>query len=203
MKRAICVFGASSAALEEKYYTAAHRVGKALAKAGVGMVYGGGDTGLMGAAARGVYENGGYILGVIPERLHRPGVYFPHCDEMIVTKTMHERKATMEAKSQGFITLPGGIGTLEEVMEVLTLKQLGYHNHPVVLLNLDGFYDPLLAMFARCIEERFTHQVFLHSCRVATTPEQAVELSLQAETEPVPDKLELLTMALEKKETSL
>lgn len=194
MKKSICVFGASSAALEEKYYDAAHRVGAALAKAGAGLVYGGGGTGLMGAAAQGAYENGGYILGVIPERLYRPGVYFPHCDELIVTKTMHERKATMEAKSQGFLTLPGGVGTLEEVLEVLTLKQLGYHNHPVVILNLDGFYDPLLAMLDRCIEERFAPEVFRRFYRIAATAEEAVELVLQEETEPVPDKVELLIM---------
>lgn len=145
--RNICVFAASSERLEASYRNLAEELGGLIAAAGAAMVFGAGATGLMGAAARGVDAAGGSMIGVIPERLNRPGVAYENCTRLIVTPTMHERKQTMEALSDAFIALPGGFGTLEEVLEVITLKQLGYHQKPIVLINQGGFFDALLEQF--------------------------------------------------------
>lgn len=104
-----------------------------------------GEPGLWVRLARGAYSAGGKIIGVIPEKLNIPGIYFEHCTERIQTATMHERKQLMESRSDAFVALSGGFGTLEELLEVLTLKQLGYHNLPVIIVNINGFYDPLIA----------------------------------------------------------
>ena len=190
----ICVYGASSTSLHPKYYDFAYQVGAELAKAGAGMIFGGGDKGLMGAAARGVHDNGGYLTGVIPVRLHQPGVAYPHCDELIVTQTMHERKSVMEERGSGFIVLPGGNGTLEELLEAMTLKQLKYHDHPIVILNQDHFYEPLLEMFDRCVRRGFTHMVFANLYRLAYTPKEAVQLSLIEDVQELPDKVDLVDL---------
>ena len=146
----VCIFGASSSNIPECYIEFAEKLGHRLASDGHGMVFGAGRTGLMGAAARGAYSAGGKIIGVIPEKLNIPGIYFEHCTERIQTATMHERKQLMESRSDAFVALSGGFGTLEELLEVLTLKQLGYHNLPVIIVNINGFYDPLIAQFERC-----------------------------------------------------
>ena len=133
--RYACIFGASCPNVAKGYLDAAFAAGALLAERGLGMVFGGGNTGLMGAAARGVKSAGGRLIGVIPEKLNQPGIAYPHCDQLIVTPDMHTRKAKMEALSFGFLALPGGFGTLEELLEVITLNQLGYLQAPVVLLN--------------------------------------------------------------------
>ena len=137
----VCIFAASSPKLARHYIDAAFALGAALAENGIGLVFGGGRTGLMGACARGVQAKGGRITGVIPKKLNVPGIAFEHCDELIVTEDMHTRKATMERLSGAYIALPGGIGTLEELLEVLTLNQLGYLSAPVVIFNQNGYYD--------------------------------------------------------------
>lgn len=156
----VCVFAASSKAVGSAYTGLARELGTLLAKSGRGLVFGGGDSGLMGACARGVKECGGRVVGVIPERLNRPGVAYPHCDELIETPTMHQRKAAMEGMCSAFVALPGGFGTLEELLEVIVLKQLGYHNLPIILVNHEGFFDGLLAQLDRCVEENFTHEIW-------------------------------------------
>ena len=140
----ICIFAASSPNIDDKYIAAAESFGRCLAEHGFDLIFGGGRTGLMGACARGVKAAGGKAIGVIPKKLNQPGIAFEHCDELIVTADMHERKATMERLSSAYIALPGGVGTLEELMEVLTLNQLGYIEAPVVVFDQDGFYDSLL-----------------------------------------------------------
>lgn len=185
----ICVFGASCSNIDPAYMDAAYRAGSLLAEKNIGMVFGGGDTGLMGAAARGIHENGGRLIGVIPEKLNQPGIAYPNCDELIVTPDMHTRKATMEKLSEGFLALPGGYGTLEELMEVLTLNQLGYISAPVVILNTKGYYDKLIAQLNYCVEEGFTSSACLSIFAVADTPETAVEMLSNMRPAELPDKI--------------
>jgi len=189
MVKNVCIFGASCSSIDPAYFDAAYRTGALLAERGIGMVFGGGDTGLMGAAARGVHENGGRLIGVIPEKLHQPGIAYPHCDELIVTPDMHTRKATMEKLSQGFIALPGGFGTFEELLEVLTLNQLGYIASPVVILNTRGYYDRLIDQLKYCVSEGFTSPACLSIFAVADTPEQAVGMISQMKPAELPDKI--------------
>ena len=153
----ICMYGSSSNALDEAYYQAARNLGRIFAKAGYGLVFGGGQAGLMGAASQGAKSVGGRVVGVIPEALNAAGLASEICDELIVTQTMRERKAVMEERSVGFVALPGGYGTLEELLEIITLKQLEYHNKPIVIFNTNGFYDLLIEMFLNLERQRFAH----------------------------------------------
>ena len=175
MKQYICVFGASSEKASEEYKSAAFELGKLIAQHGYGMVFGAGRYGVMGAAARGAHSQNGDILGVIPERLNLPGIVSEHCTEVIVTPTMHVRKETMEQKSTAFVTLAGGFGTFEELTEVITLKQLGYIDAPIVILNTCNYYDDIIAMFKRCISERFADASYANLYFVAKNPAEAIE----------------------------
>lgn len=188
----VCVFGASRECIPEEVKTFAHKLGILLAENNYGLVFGAGATGLMGACARGVYSRGGEIIGVIPEKLNKPGIYFENCTRRIVTETMHERKALMEKLSCAFIALPGGFGTIEELAEVLTLKQLGYHNHPIIIVNLLGYYDNFLNQLKRCVTDGYTHNVYLDSFTVATTAEQVIEQLQHHVAHAMPNKLETL-----------
>lgn len=151
----ICVFCSSSDAIDPIYFAYATALGEAMAERGHSLIFGGGTVGLMGAVARAVRQGGGYVFGVVPERLRIPGVVYDHADELIVTETMRQRKQIMEDNADAFITLPGGIGTLEEVLEIITLKQLGYHTKAVVLFNGAGFFDPLLAQLDQIVAQQF------------------------------------------------
>lgn len=153
--RSICVFCSSSAAVDDAYSLVAEETGAAIARGGYTLVYGGTASGSMGRLAESAREHGGRIVGVIPESLRALGIVSPHLNEAIFTVDMRERKSVMEERSDAFIALPGGLGTLEEVLEILTLKQLGFHRKPVVFLNTAGFYDPLLSFFAELTERRF------------------------------------------------
>ena len=112
-------------------------------------------VGLMGETAKGIHQESGKVIGVIPEVLNKPGIVYSLCDELVVTETLRERKAIMDERSAGFIALPGGFGTLEELLEIITLKQLQYHNKPIVILNIQGFYDGLIEVFEKIIELKF------------------------------------------------
>ncbi len=150
----ICVYCSSSNDVNAAYYSAAEDLGRLLAEQSFPLVYGGGGVGLMGAVARAVHEHGGSVTGVIPEALTEiEGVAYDSADEMIVTDTMQERKAAMYERADAFVVLPGGFGTLEEFLEVLTLKRLGYHDRPIVLVNVEGFFDPLLELFDHFYDE--------------------------------------------------
>lgn len=186
----VCVFAASSVKVEQKYLALARELGQSLARSGRGLVFGAGSMGLMGQCAQGVMEQGGRVVGVLPEKLHLPGVAFPGCHELIVTKTMHERKAKMEELASGFIALPGGLGTLEELLETLVLKQLGYHSLPIVILNQDGYYDSLIGQIERCIAGRFTDEAFRGLYYSADSVEAAMEYLAAYRPEPMPDKME-------------
>ena len=155
MAKSICVYCSSSDAIQEVYFHAAAELGKLIAESGYELVYGGGNVGLMRAAAEAVHAHGGRVVGVIPGFMRDRGLAYDAADEMVVTSTMRERKAAMESRADAFVALPGGFGTLEEMMEVLTLKQLRRHRKPVVFLNTQGFYDGLQALFEHMFQEQF------------------------------------------------
>ena len=147
MKR-LAVYCGSASPEDPRYVQLAYDVGAELAGRGIGLVYGGGRLGLMGAAARGAKEAGGEVIGIIPESLVRAEVANHDCDELVTVSGMHERKQRFTDLSDGFITIPGGVGTMDELWEAISWSQLGYHAKPVGLLNAFGFYDHLLAFNA-------------------------------------------------------
>ena len=139
-------------------------------------VYGGGNVGLMGGVARAMHEHGGHVIGAIPKALRKiEGVAYEVADELIVTETMQERKAILFTRADAFLVLPGGIGTLEELMEVLTLRSLGYHQKPIALVSTDGFYDPLLHLFEHFYAGGFAREKTRALYHVAETPEGAID----------------------------
>lgn len=155
MPKLLCVYCSSSAELAPEYYAAAEAIGRAMPARGWGLVYGGGKIGLMGAVARGVKESGGTVVGVIPEFMKLRELAYLAADELLTVETMAERKAAMIARADAFLALPGGIGTLEEIAEVLTLRYLARFDKPAVFFNQRGFYDDLLRFFDRMKQENF------------------------------------------------
>lgn len=171
----ICVYCSSSDSIADGYSGAAESLGRALARRGHELVYGGGNVGLMGVLARTVHDEGGTVTGVIPGKLQeREGVAYD-ADQLIVTETMRERKGIMSRKADAFVVLPGGFGTLEEFMEMLTLKQLGYHEDPIVLLNVDGFFDTLLSFFEELREGRFAREPLPDLVSVVSCVDEALD----------------------------
>lgn len=153
--RRVCVFCGSSPGKSPAYLDAARATGRALAERGIGLVYGGGSVGLMGAIADATLEAGGHVTGVIPRALELRELAHRRLTALHVVGSMHERKAKMAELADGFIALPGGMGTLEELAEILTWAQLGLHARPVGLLDTAGYYRPLIQFFDRAVEEGF------------------------------------------------
>jgi uncharacterized protein (TIGR00730 family) len=151
----ICVFCGSSSGSRPEYRTAAEEMGRELARRNIGLVYGGGKVGLMGVLADSVLRAGGEAVGVIPEHIMSREIGHKGLTKLHVVHSMHERKALMADLSDAFIAMPGGFGTLEEFCEVVTWTQLGLHAKPCGILNVRGYYTPLLAMFDHAVEERF------------------------------------------------
>lgn len=147
MIKKICVYCGSSSGNDPRFVDIARQMGIQMAKNGLTLVYGGAKVGLMGALADGCLDSGGTVIGVIPDFLNHKEVAHDGLTELIITQSMHQRKTIMAEKSDAFVALPGGMGTLEEVAEILTWKQLGLVSGPVGILNLDGYYDDLLSMF--------------------------------------------------------
>ena len=176
MSFALCVYCSSSDRLAPKYYSAASWVGAEMARRQWALVYGGGRTGLMGAVARGAKENGGRVIGIIPEFMKTRELSYAEADELISVISMRERKRLMETRADAFLALPGGWGTLEETMEMLTLAHLEALRKPIVIFNQDGYYDQLLAWFDRTILEGFMHETVRGRFAVATTPEEVFML---------------------------
>ena len=171
----ICVYGSSSTELNEKIIRTTEELGRLIAEAGHGVVYGGGAQGVMGAAARGARSAGGELIGVAPDFFDVDGVLFQDCTDFIFTKTMRERKQIMEDLSDAFIVCPGGVGTVEEFFEILTLKQLSRHNKAMVMLDVDGYYKPMMQMFKCSIENGFIKPACLSLFYVTDDPAKAVE----------------------------
>jgi uncharacterized protein (TIGR00730 family) len=163
--KAVCVYCGSSNAADPAYLEAAFQIGGDFAKAGLKLVYGGGGVGLMGATARGAHEAGGKVLGIIPEFLRGREQPFDDVETVIVT-SMHERKMMMFERSDAFVVLPGGIGTLEEIIELLSWRRLDLHRKPIVFHNPDGFWDPLFALLQHTIDRGLTPPSLTDSWRV-------------------------------------
>lgn len=154
----VCVFCGSGSGKNPLYADAARIFGRDLATAGVGLVYGGGGLGLMGEVARAVIEHKGHVTGIIPSFLSEKEHMLRNVDELIVTENMHQRKQLMFERSDAFVALPGGVGTLEELVEQLTWSQLGRHNKPIVLANIDGFWNPLCALLDHMRAQAFIRE---------------------------------------------
>ena len=171
----ICVYGAASKNIDPKYTDAGYDLGLKLAKRGHGLVFGGGNGGMMGAVARGAHDGGAHIIGIAPSFFNIDGVLYPLSDEVIYTETMRQRKQKMEDMSGAFIVTPGGIGTFEEFFEILTLKQLARTDKPLVILNTAGYYDSMLMMMRHSIENNFLTASTMGLIFVADTPDEALD----------------------------
>lgn len=176
MSKSLCVYCSSSDRLELKYYEAATQVGAEIARRQWALVYGGGKSGLMGAVARGTKDNGGRVVGVIPEFMKVRELAFDEADELISVLTMRERKMLMETRADAFVALPGGWGTLEEILEILTLAHLDVFKKPIVIFNQDGYFDDLLAMFDRIVRENFMRETVRGKYAVARSVEEIFTL---------------------------
>jgi hypothetical protein len=171
----ICVYCSSSDAVQRTYLEAAETLGRSIGSRGHSLIYGGAAVGSMGAVARGTREAGGRITGVMPDKLHRFGLFYDGIDERIVTETMRQRKEIMESRAEGFIALPGGLGTMEEILEVMVLKQLGYHSKGVVFIDQDGFYTPLMDFLEKLYRESFMKEGTRSQYTLVKTPQAAIE----------------------------
>jgi uncharacterized protein (TIGR00730 family) len=185
MPNSVCVFCGSRPGLSPAYAEAARDLGAALAARGVRLVYGGGHVGLMGVVADAALEAGGEVVGVIPKALVEREVSHANLSELRVVGSLHERKALMAELSDGFVALPGGTGTLEELFEILTWSQLGLHRKPCGLLDVAGYYAPLLGFFDRMLEEGFLRPEHRALLLVENTP-QAILAALAAALEQPP-----------------
>ena len=169
------MFCGASPGVKPEYAQVAAQVGGLLAFLGIEVVYGGGKVGLMGAVANGALEAGGKVTGIIPQALMRKELAHDQVQELIVVETMHERKALMHERSQAFLTLPGGAGTLEELFEVWTWAQLGYHQKPCAILNVGGFYDTLLAHIDAMIDQGFLRAEYRDTLLIESSIEPLLE----------------------------
>jgi uncharacterized protein (TIGR00730 family) len=173
--RRVAVYCGSSAGAAPAYGAAATAMGHALSRRGMGLVYGGGNVGLMGVIADTMLAEGSEVVGVIPQRLADREVAHHGVTELVVVDTMHERKAAMAERADAFVALPGGIGTLEETFEMLTWAQLGIHDKPVGLLDVDGFYQPLLEMMDHLVRCRFLSEEHRQLVVVAEEPDALLD----------------------------
>lgn len=184
MKKTICVYCASSTKVNQRYYDAAVELGELIAQKGMRLVNGAGTMGLMRACADAVLNSGGEAVGVIPQFMVDRNWHYEDMTDLIITKDIHERKRKLATMADALIALPGGCGTLEELLEVITWKQLGIINKPIVILNTDGYYTPLIEMLEKAAREHFMREEHLRLWTVASTPEEALE---QVENAPAWD----------------
>jgi uncharacterized protein (TIGR00730 family) len=171
----ICVFSSSSDAIPKVFFEATRELGKLIVQNDYNLVFGGAEVGLMGEIAKSVHDYNGHVIGVIPEKLNRAGITYKKNDVLIITKDMRERKAFIEENSDAFIALPGGFGTLEELTEIITLKQLGYHNKAIVILNIENYYSSLLNTFEHIYEYKFAKSEYKQLYFVAADASSAME----------------------------
>jgi len=175
--KSICVFCSSSNSIDDVYFETATDLGHRIGQLGLGLVYGGASIGLMGAIARATHEKGGRVLGVIPEFFRDKDKNFEYskADELIIVETMRIRKAVMDERADAFIALPGGIGTLEEVIEILSMKQLGLTEKPLVFVNTNNFYDGLISNLQNMVDLKFAKSSTLELFAVCPDPLSALE----------------------------
>lgn len=175
---AICVYCASSAHIDQSYIDAAYELGCLIADSGNAMVCGAGRTGLMGAVIDGTLSHGGEAIGVIPQFMVDNGWHHPQLSHMEITPDMHIRKETMARMAKATIAMPGGCGTLEELLEIITWRQLGLYNGKIVILNINNYFDPLLAMLNKAINDGFMKSDHCNIWQVANSPEEAITIAL-------------------------
>jgi uncharacterized protein (TIGR00730 family) len=184
MENNLCVYCGSAVGIDAEYAEAAGRVGRVLAGKGIGLVYGGGRVGLMGILADAALGGGGRVIGVIPDALATKEVAHDGLTELIVVRNMHERKALLAGRARAFLTLPGGIGTLEEFFETLSWAGLGLHQKPMGILNVAGYFDPLLALLDQAVNQQFAHLRHILRLVISTDPEDLItELMSRADTD--------------------
>ena len=172
----VCVYSASSTKIAPVYFAVAEELGHLLASKGINLINGAGSIGLMAATSNAALASGGTVTGVIPQFMVEQGWHHTGLTQLISTETMHERKRLMADMSDGVIALPGGCGTLEELLEIITWKQLGLYLKPIVVLNVEGYFNPLLEMLQKAIDENFMRPEHGNIWVVAETPEEAVQL---------------------------
>ncbi len=177
--KTITVYGASSSQIDSEYINAARKLGKLMAEKGIVCINGAGQKGVMGAVSEGMLANGGKVTGIIPQFMLDEGWLNTSLSDVIITPDMHRRKQLMAEKSDACIALPGGIGTMEELLEVMTWKQLGLYKNPIIILNINGYYNFLLQMLEKSANENFIHHRHQSIWNVAENPEEALELAIQ------------------------
>lgn len=175
---AICVYCASSSLIDQSYIDAAYELGCLIADSGNAMVCGAGRTGLMGAVIDGTLSRGGNAIGVIPQFMVDNGWHHPQLSQMEITPDMHTRKEIMARMSKAAIAMPGGCGTLEELLEIITWRQLGLYDGKIIILNINDYFSPLLAMLNKAISDGFMRKDHCKIWQVANTPEEAIEIAL-------------------------
>ena len=171
----ICVYGASSNEIDSRYLEDGEKLGYEIAKRQHTLIFGGGNTGLMGAVARGVHAGGGKVVGIVPAFFRVDGILYPDCDEILYTQTMRQRKEMMEQKADAFLITPGGIGTLDEFFEIFTLRQLDRHTKPIAILNTNGYYDPLSDLLAQMAREKFLTDDCLKLLKITSDPTELLD----------------------------
>ena len=171
----ICVYCASSTKINPVYFDAAHSLGKIIADAGLQLVYGGGSVGLMGTIADSVMASGGKVTGIIPHFMVEQEWGHHGLTELIMTETMHERKEKMAMMSDAVVALPGGCGTLEELLEIITWKQLGIFTKPIIIVNTAGYFDSLIDMLHRAVKENFMRDIHCDIWSVVDKPENVMD----------------------------
>lgn len=173
--KTICIYCASSPEVDNVYLQTAEELGKKLAGKNIKCVCGAGNSGLMGALCEGVLQSDGSIKGIIPRFMYENGWYHPQLKDIEITETMHERKYRMSQLSDAYIALPGGCGTMEELLEIITWKQLGLCKSPIIIFNVNGYYNALIEMLHTSVNQHFMNPEHLHLWSVATNTEEALE----------------------------
>jgi uncharacterized protein (TIGR00730 family) len=191
MNNNICIYCGSAVGIKAEYAESARKVGQALVHHGFGLVYGGGRVGLMGIVADAVLAGGGRVIGVIPEPLATKEIAHEGLTELHVVADMHERKALMARRAIAFLTMPGGIGTFEEFFETLSWSVLGLHQKPLGILNVAGYFDPLLALLEHAAAERFVRPHHLQRLVVSADPDTVISsLIIHAAPQRLPDRID-------------
>lgn len=170
----ICIYGASSNAIDKSFIDAGELLGNVIAQSNHTVVFGGGAAGLMGAVARGAYKSNGEIIGICPSFFNVDGALFSDCTQMIYTETMRERKQLLDEMSDAFIITPGGIGTFDEFFEIYTLRQLATHKKPIVIYNTNGYYNPLIDMLNNAIDKNFMPKTNMDLLFVSDKPQEII-----------------------------
>lgn len=190
----VCVFAGSNPGVKPEYRAQAIQLGSTLSDQGIRLVYGGSKLGLMGEVANEVLHRGGHVIGVMPKGLFRGEIVHRELTELIEVESMHERKAKMGEIADGFIALPGGLGTFEELFEVLCWAQIGIHTKPIGLLNINGYYDPLIELIRHSVQEGFSNESHLSLITVSEDPQQLITQMMQYQPQELGNKWKQLVV---------